>query len=494
MSCVTGTFDMVAASPRTIRNGSQAGGQIATRPGGAGDGSAFVDLIGGGSSPPAAQDVPVGQNPPAPADTFNAMQRIPRSIEQAYAEKTWQSDLGATTLEALRSGVSSFTPSVQLADQAQGTTSERASEGAVPVDALPPLSVVQTIDPTLTANTTLPPPQTLERIPELVVSKPSQPASATLNVTEISAVSALRQPDVSPADGNGVAVIGITVVLQEKHFGRDLACTTFAAITNNSTASSEVASSVTSFAKAPTNLGGRTEPAAATPGTLQMAVGTSRLDTLSASPAVKEAEITPPVIAAPLPEEAQPLAMTQQIVDAIKPHLAVVHNAASAQGSAVELARPSPGGSDQTNPVSVLVVRLEPAELGIVTVRLSMKGDVLTVKLEAGERGTAAMLENHRTGLIGDLVASGQKIGDLSVSLAAETTTLPEPFAKQSQPSSSTQGETTGMPLGGQASDGGGRGGGQFAGRTVPHQQSVLEGEEVNPAGGGMSRRVGIYL
>jgi Flagellar hook-length control protein FliK len=140
--------------------------------------------------------------------------------------------------------------------------------------------------------------------------------------------------------------------------------------------------------------------------------------------------------------------------------------------------------------VRVLVVELQPAELGTVTVRLSLKGDTLSVALSAEERGTTALLDTQRGMLVDELRTLGHKIGDISVTLAttAEATT-----------SGSIAGRETGTTSaqGGSDNGGGGRSAGQGQGSQRPPvraQFSDAEGPEQDSWASPGLPRAGLYL
>jgi chemotaxis protein MotD len=65
-------------------------------------------------------------------------------------------------------------------------------------------------------------------------------------------------------------------------------------------------------------------------------------------------------------------------------------------------------------PVKVLVIHLQPADLGTVTVRMALKADVMDVQVEAGRR-TARLIDADRETLAGLLRSAGYHVEALTV-------------------------------------------------------------------------------
>ncbi|MEJ2118113.1 MAG: flagellar hook-length control protein FliK [Alphaproteobacteria bacterium] len=77
-------------------------------------------------------------------------------------------------------------------------------------------------------------------------------------------------------------------------------------------------------------------------------------------------------------------------------------------------------GSGST--VKVLQLRLDPPELGALTVRMSLKQNVLTLQVEATRPETASLIERDREALSGLLRSAGYSVDGLSVQMTPATT------------------------------------------------------------------------
>lgn len=103
---------------------------------------------------------------------------------------------------------------------------------------------------------------------------------------------------------------------------------------------------------------------------------------------------------------------TQQVASAV---VAELDNsgaaAASASSAAPDLAAPQSGASDQ--PLRILTISLEPAELGNVTVRLRLVGAAISVHLAADRRETSQMLDQQRD-TIQELMQSAGYVADVA--------------------------------------------------------------------------------
>lgn len=93
--------------------------------------------------------------------------------------------------------------------------------------------------------------------------------------------------------------------------------------------------------------------------------------------------------------------------------------AAASLGATVQnsgLTRVLPGGGV----MKVLQIQLQPAELGMVTVRMSLKDDVLNLQIEAGRHETARLLQKDPEVLTGLLRSAGYQVDGLSVRMAGQ--------------------------------------------------------------------------
>jgi chemotaxis protein MotD len=99
---------------------------------------------------------------------------------------------------------------------------------------------------------------------------------------------------------------------------------------------------------------------------------------------------------------------TQQIADCIANELSGATDASRSSGTGT-IARPM-----GLEPVKVLTIHLQPADLGTVTVRMALKADVMEVQVEAGRR-TARLIDADRETLAGLLRSAGYHVEALTV-------------------------------------------------------------------------------
>lgn len=98
----------------------------------------------------------------------------------------------------------------------------------------------------------------------------------------------------------------------------------------------------------------------------------------------------------PVPE----LAPVQKIADVVISEMEGAFDMASLR--AADLAAPEPG-SKPSEPLKVLTIRLDPPELGTVTVKLRLVGDVVQVEMAASRHETAQILQQQRE-LLSDIM------------------------------------------------------------------------------------------
>jgi chemotaxis protein MotD len=147
--------------------------------------------------------------------------------------------------------------------------------------------------------------------------------------------------------------------------------------------------------------------------------------------------------------------------------------------------------STSAPPVKVLHIQLQPAELGTVVVRLSLKHDVLDVEMDASQSGTAHLLQRDREVLLGLLRSSGYLVDGVSVQVAEPDRVLGSAAqhtgnAGSSLSQSPTQSQSSGAQTDGRWADG----------RGQPEQQAPQRAEKPateGDAGGSISAR-GIYV
>ncbi len=102
-------------------------------------------------------------------------------------------------------------------------------------------------------------------------------------------------------------------------------------------------------------------------------------------------------------------------------HQAAERIVAALQNPDDPAAAPQPTASLRTAeqaPVRVLHIQLQPAELGLLTVRLSLRDNALNVQLEAAEHRTARLLEADREKLSDLLRSAGYAVDGLQVQIA----------------------------------------------------------------------------
>jgi chemotaxis protein MotD len=109
---------------------------------------------------------------------------------------------------------------------------------------------------------------------------------------------------------------------------------------------------------------------------------------------------------APLPQSSP----VQQIVDRIAAQLVDAQRSEAQPAQSVRSASLSSGA-----PLRVLSIQLQPADLGTVTVRMSLKEDTLELQLEAANPETARLISKDREALSGLLRSAGYLIDGLSV-------------------------------------------------------------------------------
>ena len=90
----------------------------------------------------------------------------------------------------------------------------------------------------------------------------------------------------------------------------------------------------------------------------------------------------------------------------------------AAAGGRAHSASPAGSGGNPATPVRVLHIELQPADLGTIEVRLSLRQDTLELKLEASRAESAALISRDRDALAGMLRSAGYLIDGLTVQVA----------------------------------------------------------------------------
>ena len=75
----------------------------------------------------------------------------------------------------------------------------------------------------------------------------------------------------------------------------------------------------------------------------------------------------------------------------------------------------APTPSTQSQPVKVVTIQLNPAELGTLTVRISLRNDALELQVETSRRDTARMVEADRDALSSLLRSAGYHVEAVTV-------------------------------------------------------------------------------
>ena len=119
-------------------------------------------------------------------------------------------------------------------------------------------------------------------------------------------------------------------------------------------------------------------------------------------------------------------------------------------------------------PVKVLVIQLQPADLGVVTVRMSLKEDALDLHIEASQQDTAQRLQQDQDSLSKVLRSAGYLIDGVAIRAADADRSLVQPSQTSASLSQSSHQQTAG----GAPSDGGasqGRGNHDGRGQARPN-------------------------
>ena len=132
----------------------------------------------------------------------------------------------------------------------------------------------------------------------------------------------------------------------------------------------------------------------------------------------------------------------QQIADRI---------AAELPSAGADGARAAPAMTSRLAPppesVKVLTIQLHPADLGTVTVRMTLRADGMDVQVETGRRATARLIDADRDALAGLLRSAGYHVEALTVRAVEQPSLVSSPGASQGGPNSGGQLQ----PGGGQA-------------------------------------------
>ncbi|HWB44307.1 MAG TPA: flagellar hook-length control protein FliK [Hyphomicrobiaceae bacterium] len=192
---------------------------------------------------------------------------------------------------------------------------------------------------------------------------------------------------------------------------------------------------------------------------------------VSKATATQSATVQPPI---PSADNASPM---QQVVTRIAAELA------AAEGSPAPATPPADPGAKIVygSPVRILHIQLQPAELGTITVRMSLHDSELRIHLNADRRATADMLQSDGDTLSNALRSAGYRVDSLNVQFASADTSA---GGSQSLLNGSMQQQPGGAQSGAQPS-GGNSGRRQDGGTYQAQRQSDEEGSP-SPRGGGL--------
>jgi chemotaxis protein MotD len=142
-----------------------------------------------------------------------------------------------------------------------------------------------------------------------------------------------------------------------------------------------------------------------------------------------------------VPQPAGPVASpVQQIAERIAAEVTAAGG--SARGASPAGSAGQPAGTQ----VKVLHIELQPADLGAIEVRISLKHDALELKLEASRAESAALISRDKDALAGMLRSAGYLIDGLTVQIAdADRSALTGQSGGQgahTPPQSSAQGQS----------------------------------------------------
>jgi chemotaxis protein MotD len=139
-------------------------------------------------------------------------------------------------------------------------------------------------------------------------------------------------------------------------------------------------------------------------------------------------------------------------------------------------------------PVKVLLIQLQPADLGTVTVRMSLKEDALELHIEASQQETAQRLQQDQDSLSKVLRSAGYHIDGVAIRAAdPDRSLVPQSQTSASLSQSSHQQMSGGAPSEGGASQGGGQH--EHGARGQPRQDAPAD-----TSGRGRQTSNGLYV
>jgi chemotaxis protein MotD len=148
----------------------------------------------------------------------------------------------------------------------------------------------------------------------------------------------------------------------------------------------------------------------------------------------EDATLTAPLPARGLVHTTQPASSpAQQIADKIAAELPPA-GADSPRAASATTPRPA-----ALQPVKVLTIQLHPADLGTVTVRMTLKAEAMDVQVEVGRRSTARLIDADRDTLTSLLRSAGYNVEGLTVRTVEAPNAASSPGPTQGAPDSGPQ-------------------------------------------------------
>ena len=191
---------------------------------------------------------------------------------------------------------------------------------------------------------------------------------------------------------------------------------------------------------------------------------------------------------APMAEGSPPVA---QIANAVAAGILRADELQSAQATGVASSTPRPAGGV----VRVLQVRLEPAELGTVSVRIKLDANALELRIDAEQPGTADLIRRDQGVLARLLQSVGYDVEVLTVHFAEPDRTLAiSTSSSQQSPQNAVQQSVLQAQSGSTQPDG--RSGGAYQ-NTSPQGRASGGGTERHPGepqATGAARPIGVYV
>ena len=142
----------------------------------------------------------------------------------------------------------------------------------------------------------------------------------------------------------------------------------------------------------------------------------------------------------------------------------------------------------QLEPVKVLTIQLHPADLGTVTVRMTLKADAMDVQVETGRRATARLIDADRDALAGLLRSAGYHVEALTVRAVEQPSVASAPGGPQSGTNAGAQLQPGGSQADARAS------GGQQQPETRDHVQVPDRSSNDVERASGERRGTGVYV